>query len=65
MILCPLFLVNGITILCCLSSFLLTIPQSVGYEQNPLTVYYCYDVEGSSQCLKQCIAEVSDSDYPN
>ncbi|KAK9151121.1 hypothetical protein Syun_009430 [Stephania yunnanensis] len=32
--------------------FLLTIPASVGYEQNPLSVYYCYDVQ-----LKKCIAE--------
>lgn len=39
-------------------SLLLTIPPSVGYEQNPLSLYYCYDVEGSTQCLKKCIAEV-------
>ncbi|XP_050108840.1 uncharacterized protein LOC126587809 [Malus sylvestris] len=25
-------------------SLLLTIPQSVGYEQNPLSLYYCYDL---------------------
>ncbi|KAI4334898.1 hypothetical protein L6164_013603 [Bauhinia variegata] len=37
---------------------LLTIPPSVGYEQNPLSVYYCYDVEGSTRHLKKCIAEV-------
>lgn len=42
-------------------SMLLTIPPSVGYEQNPLSLYYCYDVEGSSQHLKKCIAEVGDS----
>jgi hypothetical protein len=37
-----------------------TIPPSVGYVQNPLSVYYCYDVEGSdsTQHLKKCIAEV-------
>lgn len=38
--------------------FLLTIPPSVGYEQNPLSVYYCYDFEGSVAVLKKCIAEV-------
>ncbi|XP_050287680.1 uncharacterized protein LOC126726460 isoform X3 [Quercus robur] len=42
---------------------LLTIPPSVGYVQNPLSVYYCYDVEAeaqasaSTQLLKKCIAE--------
>jgi len=36
----------------------LTIPASVGYEQNPLSVYYCYDVEDSDTRLKKCIAEV-------
>ncbi|KAM5587650.1 hypothetical protein ABKV19_006201 [Rosa sericea] len=34
-------------------TLLLTIPESVGYEQNPLSLYYCYD----DQILKQCIAE--------
>ncbi|GAU44785.1 hypothetical protein TSUD_382830, partial [Trifolium subterraneum] len=38
---------------------LLTIPPSVGYQQNPLSVYYCYDVEDSSTRLKKCIAEVT------
>ncbi|KAJ0982351.1 hypothetical protein J5N97_010606 [Dioscorea zingiberensis] len=42
--------------------FLLTIPASVGYEQNPLSVYYCYD-EGSSQQLKMCIAEVTNTPW--
>lgn len=37
---------------------LLTIPESVGYEQNPLSLYYCYDVEDSSKNLNKCIAEV-------
>ncbi|XP_052179796.1 uncharacterized protein LOC127793068 isoform X2 [Diospyros lotus] len=37
--------------------FLLTIPPSVGYEQNPLSLYYCYDVEGSTCNLRKCIAE--------
>lgn len=37
------------------NSLLLTIPQSVGYEQNPLSLYYCYD---DDQILKKCIAEV-------
>nr|GEY09546.1 hypothetical protein CTI12_AA196840 [Tanacetum cinerariifolium] len=43
--------------------FLLTIPPSVGYHQNPLSVYYCYDVEGTSKCLKKCIAEATNSPW--
>ncbi|KAJ4703877.1 DUF1365 domain-containing protein [Melia azedarach] len=42
---------------------LLTIPPSVGYEQNPLSLYYCYDVEGSTRCLKKCIAEVTNTPW--
>lgn len=41
---------------------MLTIPESVGYEQNPLSVYYCYEkqAEGGKEGeqLKFCIAEV-------
>ncbi|KAK6124049.1 hypothetical protein DH2020_042195 [Rehmannia glutinosa] len=43
--------------------FLLTIPPSVGYEQNPLSLYYCYDVEGSSRILRKCIAEVTNTPW--
>lgn len=43
--------------------FLLTIPPSVGYEQNPLSVYYCYDLEGSTTALKKCIAEVTNTPW--
>ncbi|KAF9586832.1 hypothetical protein IFM89_039933 [Coptis chinensis] len=43
--------------------FLLTIPPSVGYEQNPLSVYYCYDIEGSAPRLKKCIAEVTNTPW--
>jgi DUF1365 family protein len=43
--------------------FLLTIPPSVGYEQNPLSLYYCYDVEGSTQHLNKCIAEVTNTPW--
>ncbi|KAM7524896.1 hypothetical protein LguiA_014798 [Lonicera macranthoides] len=43
--------------------FLLTIPPSVGYEQNPLSVYYCYEVEGSTRSLKRCIAEVTNTPW--
>ncbi|KAL3813474.1 hypothetical protein ACJIZ3_014742 [Penstemon smallii] len=43
--------------------FLLTIPPSVGYEQNPLSIYYCYDVEGSTRTLKKCIAEVTNTPW--
>lgn len=42
---------------------LLTIPPSVGYEQNPLSVYYCYAVEGSTKRLKKCIAEVTNTPW--
>ncbi|KAI9198107.1 hypothetical protein LWI28_010271 [Acer negundo] len=43
--------------------FLLTIPHSVGYEQNPLSLYYCYDLEGSTQHLKKCVAEVTNTPW--
>ncbi|XP_065877067.1 uncharacterized protein [Euphorbia lathyris] len=43
--------------------FLLTIPPSVGYEQNPLSLYYCYDLEGSIRKLKKCIAEVTNTPW--
>ncbi|KAL5577251.1 hypothetical protein UlMin_018950 [Ulmus minor] len=42
---------------------LLTIPESVGYEQNPLSVYYCYDGESSGQLLYKCIAEVTNTPW--
>ncbi|XP_022146678.1 uncharacterized protein LOC111015825 [Momordica charantia] len=42
---------------------LLTIPSSVGYEQNPLSLYYCYETEGSAQHLKKCIAEVTNTPW--
>ncbi|GAB2279866.1 hypothetical protein Dimus_014503 [Dionaea muscipula] len=43
--------------------FLLTIPPSVGYEQNPLSLYYCYDLEGAAGTLKKCIAEVTNTPW--
>lgn len=38
----------------------MTVPESVGYEQNPLSIYYCYDSAGQGQDgeLRTCIAEV-------
>ncbi|XP_074269586.1 uncharacterized protein LOC141592711 [Silene latifolia] len=42
---------------------LLTIPASVGYEQNPLSVYYCYDFEGTESKLKKCIAQVTNTPW--
>ncbi|XP_022926108.1 uncharacterized protein LOC111433320 [Cucurbita moschata] len=42
---------------------LLTIPSSVRYEQNPLSLYYCYEIEGSAQQLKKCIAEVTNTPW--
>ncbi|KAL6198156.1 hypothetical protein ACLB2K_027948 [Fragaria x ananassa] len=41
------------------NSLLLTIPESVGYEQNPLSLYYCYD----DLILKNCIAEVTNTPW--
>ncbi|XP_068654975.1 uncharacterized protein [Aristolochia californica] len=43
--------------------FFLTIPPSVGYEQNPLSVYYCYNLEESTSHLEKCIAEVTNSPW--
>ncbi|XP_030551964.2 LOW QUALITY PROTEIN: uncharacterized protein LOC115756371 [Rhodamnia argentea] len=43
--------------------FLLTIPPSVGYEQNPLSLYYCYDIKGATQHLQKCIAEVTNTPW--
>ncbi|XVF87149.1 hypothetical protein PTKIN_Ptkin18bG0096000 [Pterospermum kingtungense] len=43
--------------------YLLTIPPSVGYEQNPLSLYYCYDLEGPIKVLKNCIAEVTNTPW--
>ncbi|CAI0545014.1 unnamed protein product [Linum tenue] len=45
--------------------FLLTIPPSVGYEQNPLSLYYCYDgdVDDSASNLTKCIAEVTNTPW--
>ncbi|KAK1378428.1 TBC1 domain family member 14 like [Heracleum sosnowskyi] len=43
---------------------LLTIPPSVGYQRSPVTLYYCYDrQESSSNILKNCIAEVSNTPW--
>lgn len=35
---------------------LLTNPETAGYLQNPISVYYCYDGAGGE--LSKCIAEV-------
>ncbi|KAI3873326.1 hypothetical protein MKW92_017537 [Papaver armeniacum] len=43
--------------------FLLTMPPSVGYEQNPLSVYYCYELVDSVLCLRKCIAEVTNTPW--
>ena len=64
--LCHMLMCKGVNFFFSWVSLLLTIPPSVGYEQNPLSVYYCYDVEAeahasaSTQLLKKCIAEVCD-----
>ncbi|XP_039797020.1 uncharacterized protein LOC120662021 isoform X2 [Panicum virgatum] len=44
---------------------LLTIPKSVGYAQNPLSIYYCYDSAGQGQDgeLRMCIAEVTNTPW--
>ncbi|TYK13290.1 DUF1365 domain-containing protein [Cucumis melo var. makuwa] len=47
--------------------YLLTIPASVGYEQNPLSLYYCYQTEDSGQHLKNlsAIKMMTFSIYPD
>lgn len=57
------FCVSSSWLFASLHSFLLTIPPSVGYEQNPLSLYYCYDSEGCTVNLKKCIAEVCNCNY--
>lgn len=42
---------------------LLTIPPSLGYVQNPLSLYYCYELDGSNNHLKKCIAEVTNTPW--
>ncbi|MCO5563134.1 hypothetical protein L7F22_016770 [Adiantum nelumboides] len=37
--------------------YILTVPTSVGYEQNPLSVYYCFNDDET--CLLVCIAEAN------
>eukprot|EP00250_Pteridium_aquilinum_P024569 c2925_g1_i1 orf=81-1100(+) len=41
--------------------YLLTVPTSVGYEQNPLSVYYCFDDDETH--LSICIAEVTNTPW--
>jgi len=40
---------------------LLLLPQSAGYEQNPICVYYCFSVGGET--LERCIAEVTNTPW--
>lgn len=42
---------------------LLTIPPSVGYQQNPLSIYYCYNLQDSTTSLEKCIAEVTNTPW--
>lgn len=30
----------------------------MGYEQNPMRVYYCYEIVGSTTSINKCIGEV-------
>ena len=39
----------------------LVLPESAGYEQNPICVYYCYDEAGEE--LECCIAEVTNTPW--
>uniref|UniRef100_A0A7S4NED0 Uncharacterized protein n=1 Tax=Guillardia theta TaxID=55529 RepID=A0A7S4NED0_GUITH len=39
---------------------LFTNPKSAGYHQNPITVYYCYNLDGT---LVNCIAEVTNTPW--
>lgn len=41
--------------------YLLTVPTSVGYEQNPLSVYYCFNDDETR--LYVCIAEVTNTPW--
>ncbi|CAM6091574.1 unnamed protein product [Calypogeia fissa] len=47
--------------------YLLCIPKSVGYEQNPISVYYCYDNDAGgphgSLTLSKTIAEVTNTPW--
>ncbi|KAJ7569114.1 hypothetical protein O6H91_01G141800 [Diphasiastrum complanatum] len=43
------------------SVYLLTVPSSFGYEQNPISLYYCYD-HGAEVPVK-CIAEVTNTPW--
>ena len=38
----------------------LLLPESAGYEQNPICVYYCDDAAGELKC---CIAEVTNTPW--
>ncbi|CAD6241794.1 unnamed protein product [Miscanthus lutarioriparius] len=42
-----------------------TQPKSVAYEQNPLSIYYCYDSAGQGQDgeLRMCNAEVTNTPW--
>ena len=40
------------------SSLLLTNPVSLGYNQNPISVYYCFDGLDDDLKLEICLAEV-------
>lgn len=40
--------------------YLLTNPVSVGYHQNPISVYFCYSAD---MRLQQCIAEVTNTPW--
>lgn len=40
--------------------YLLTNPTSVGYHQNPISVYFCYSAD---MRLRQCIAEVTNTPW--
>lgn len=41
--------------------YLLTTPSSLGYTQNPISVYYCYDRSGA--VLERCLAEVTNTPW--
>lgn len=42
---------------------LLTNPASLGYDQNPISVYYCYDGAPGGGALRRCIAEVTNTPW--
>ncbi|GER44224.1 hypothetical protein STAS_21105 [Striga asiatica] len=62
----PLRLLRSVDVYCLGTRALLQIKKgcvSVGYVQNPLSLYFCYDVEGTTRTLSKCITEVTNTPW--